>query len=88
LEKLMPRSDDKNSPTTRREFFRAAARYAALGGLALLSGKLASQATGTREAPCSGDGLCGRCPALANCPLPQALATRSAPQKPQMKEPR
>jgi hypothetical protein len=60
----------------RRDMLRDGARYAALGGLAILSAKLGlrrSKATRCTLAP-----ACGNCSALASCGLPQAEAAREA----------
>jgi hypothetical protein len=62
---------------SRREFFRAAARYGSLGmlaaGAAWMAGK---RVTGGRG--CLNDGLCGGCGVFATCGLPRAMAARGS----------
>ncbi len=62
---------------SRRQMFRRCLRYAALGGLALLSaGVLARGTDSRRKGPCARPLPCGGCPALARCRLPQALSAK------------
>jgi hypothetical protein len=69
--------DDKATEIARREFLRGAIRYTSLGAIAttvaLLSRKQ-SQTSGS--APCVRDFICGRCPLVPQCALPQATDFR------------
>jgi hypothetical protein len=65
---------------SRREFFRAGARYSAL---ALVSA-LAALAARPRKLPgqeCVNSGICGGCGIFATCGLPQALSAKRAGRK-------
>lgn len=60
---------------SRREFFRAGARYSLLAVIAAVAGFVGrSRATG--KGPCAGRSLCGQCLALVECELPQARRAR------------
>jgi hypothetical protein len=65
---------------SRREFFRAAARY---GLLALVS--VAAGLAARRRAPggqrCVNRGICSGCGLFAGCGLPQALSAKRAQEK-------
>jgi hypothetical protein len=64
---------------SRREFLGWLARGAALAGLtAVAAGVVLKRRTQGADAedPCINDGLCGRCPRLARCRLPQASSAR------------
>jgi hypothetical protein len=64
---------------SRREFFRAIGRGAALGGLALLTAVLARRkAEPAGRQACVNRGICRGCGALARCGLPAALSARQA----------
>ena len=65
---------------SRREFFRATARYAvlALVSAAAVPGGPASIAGGQR---CVNHGLCSGCSIFAGCGLPQALSAKRAQEK-------
>jgi hypothetical protein len=64
------------TPASRREFFRAGARYSLLGLLGAVSGLTAwTRRSGQR---CVNRGLCGPCPAFAQCGLPAAKAAKAA----------
>ena len=62
---------------SRREFFRAAARY---GLLALVSaaGTLALRNRTAAGERCVNRGICSGCGVFASCGLPQALSAKSA----------
>ncbi len=65
---------------SRREFFRASARY----GLLVLLGAAASLAARPRELRgqhCVNLGICGTCAAFAGCGLPQALSAKRAQER-------
>ena len=64
---------------TRRSALRALARSVLFGGLGMLAVSLAGRAGASahREAPCSGGGRFGACPALDGCGLPRGLSARS-----------
>ena len=70
----MNRTDREYS---RREFFRAAARGAAMTAMAAVAAALTVRAVRLGENKCTGRGLCRRCGSLGGCELPQALVTRS-----------
>jgi len=68
-----------SSNAGRRQFLRDGLRYIVLGGLAAVSGRLASR----RAAPpagqvCVSAGICRGCAAWDDCQLPQALSAREA----------
>jgi hypothetical protein len=62
---------------SRREFFRAAARYGVLGGLAVLAG-LTRAGRRLSGQECVNRGLCNGCSVYASCGLPQALSAKMA----------
>jgi hypothetical protein len=62
---------------SRREFFRAAARYTLLGCLSLVAGLTARRRTGSGQR-CVNLGICGSCAVFAQCELPQAVSTKRA----------
>jgi hypothetical protein len=61
---------------SRREFFRAAARYGCLGLLGAVT------AVGTQKSlsgqQCVNRGICAGCAAFSGCGLPQALSAKAA----------
>ena len=65
---------------SRREFFRAAARY---GLLALVSAAacLAARPRGLAGQRCVNRGICSSCGLFADCGLPQALSAKQAKEK-------
>ena len=58
----------------RRELLRAVVSGAALAGIAAAA--LLTSRRRSAAAPCTGGGICGRCPVLARCGLPWASAAR------------
>jgi hypothetical protein len=62
----------------RRQFLRDGLRYIMLGGLAVVSGKLAAR-QGARPAGqvCLSAGICRGCAAFEDCGLPQALSAKA-----------
>ncbi|MEI8042213.1 MAG: hypothetical protein WCL11_12450 [Verrucomicrobiota bacterium] len=62
---------------SRREFFRAAARYGLLTLVAAVSG-LAARPWTPAGRRCMNRGVCGGCGLFAGCGLPQALSARRA----------
>jgi hypothetical protein len=63
---------------SRREFFRAAARYTFIGLLSA-AGALAARKPGGQR--CVNRGICSGCGRFADCGLPQALSARQAKSK-------
>ena len=63
---------------SRREVFRTALRYLALGGISLMSaGLIARGAASPAQGGCRWSPSCATCPMpTAHCRLPQALAAR------------
>jgi hypothetical protein len=63
--------------TSRREFFRAGARFGALALVSVVAGLVARprKLDGQR---CVTRGVCSRCDLFASCGLPQALSARRA----------
>jgi len=62
---------------SRRQFLRDGARYAILGGLAAVGGKLvARQIESPAGQVCVSAGICRGCAAFDDCELPQALSVR------------
>ena len=61
---------------TRRGFFAALGRVGALVGLGAIVARLAGREAGKNSA--WNAGLCGRCPALGTCVLPDGAKTRLA----------
>lgn len=59
--------------STRRQWLVAGARYALLGGLAVVSGRLVLQ---SQRAECREGVACQRCRAWKTCRLPLAVETR------------
>lgn len=71
----------RQQPESRREFFRATARY---GLLALLSASAAALAARPRMLAgqrCVNRGICSRCGLFAACGLPQALSAKRSKEK-------
>jgi hypothetical protein len=60
-----------NEQQNRRQWFKAATRWAVLGGCAVGSAVLL-----TREGNCRPDMACNDCGKLANCDLPQAVSAK------------
>jgi hypothetical protein len=61
----------------RRQFLRDGLRYAVLGALAAVSGKLvARQAARPAGQVCISAGICRGCEAFDDCGLPQALSAK------------
>jgi hypothetical protein len=60
----------------RREFFRAAIRYALLGLLAVAAALTGRKPQNGQR--CVNRGICGSCGAFAGCGLPQALSAKRA----------
>jgi hypothetical protein len=65
---------------SRREFFRATARYALLALVSAAAG-LAARPRTTGEQPCVNRGICRSCGNFAECGLPQALSAKRAQEK-------
>ena len=65
---------------SRREFFRAAARYALLALVSVAAG-LAARPRGLSRQRCVNQGICSSCGLFAACGLPQALSAKRAQQK-------
>jgi len=66
-----------NSSAGRRQFLRDGLRYAILGGLAAVSGKLvARRAARPAGQVCISAGICRGCAAFEDCGLPQALSAK------------
>ncbi len=59
---------------SRREFFRAAARYTLLGCLTVAASLTARRSL--RGQRCVNLGVCSGCPAFAGCELPNALSAK------------
>jgi hypothetical protein len=69
--------DDKATEIARREFLRGAVRYASLGAIASAMALLSRKQSPTNgSAACIRDFICGRCPLVPNCALPQATDFR------------
>lgn len=64
-----------NTVESRREFFRAAARYGLLGALAVAGILTARRSIGS-DGKCLNRGICGNCAQFAACNLPAALSAR------------
>jgi hypothetical protein len=60
---------------SRREFFRAGARYGALAFVSALAA-LAARPPAGRDQQCVNSGICNGCGVFATCGLPQALSAR------------
>ena len=68
---------DAEPQPSRREMFRSAIRYLALGGISLASaGLIARGAASPTQGGCRWSPSCGDCEAITQCNLPQALAAR------------
>jgi len=65
---------------SRRDFFRAAARYASLALVSAVAGLTARPRT-LRGQRCVNRGICGSCAIFAGCGLPQALSAKRAQQR-------
>jgi len=65
---------NRESETDRRDFLRAAGRWALAG---LLSGGVGALSVGRRDR-CTNAGLCRGCGAWETCELPEAVALRQA----------
>lgn len=62
---------------TRREFFRDALRYLALGGVCVLSvGLIGRSRRASQGSSCPGPSTCRECRELSRCSLPQAVVFR------------
>jgi hypothetical protein len=65
---------------SRREFFRAAARYGLLG-LVSAAARLAARPRTAGGQRCVNSGVCSSCGIFAECGLPQALSAKRAQEK-------
>jgi hypothetical protein len=65
---------------SRREFFRAAARYALLA-LVSAAASLAARPRTPDGQRCVNRGICSRCGVFAGCGLPPALSAKRAQEK-------
>jgi len=65
---------------SRREFFRAAARYASLALVSAAAG-LAARPRILGGQRCVNQGICSSCDVFAGCGLPQALSAKRAQEK-------
>jgi hypothetical protein len=65
---------------SRREFFRAAARYALLALVSAAAG-LAARPRTIKGQRCVNQGICRSCGIFAECGLPQALSAKRAQEK-------
>jgi len=65
---------------SRREFFRAAARYASLALVSAAAG-LAARPRVPNGQQCVNRGICSSCAIFTDCGLPQALSAKQARQK-------
>jgi hypothetical protein len=73
------KSLDLNEATRRREFFRAALRYGALGVVAAAAAVLARpRAPAPAGQRCENQGICRGCGVFSECGLPQALSAKRA----------
>ena len=61
----------------RREFFRASARYALLGLMALAAGFMARRGKLSGK-QCVNQGVCGGCGEFTRCELPLAIAAKQS----------
>lgn len=71
--------EEQTNRKTRREFFRSFVRWTLLGGLGVLSIRLARgkpRIDGNRH-HCTNLGICGECAELRSCLLPRAVSARS-----------
>ena len=68
-----------NSSASRRQFLRDGLRFAILGGLAAVSGKLAGRESARPAGQvCISAGICRGCAAFEDCGLPRALSAKEA----------
>jgi hypothetical protein len=68
-----------NSGANRRQFLRDGLRFAVLGGLAAVSGKLAGRQAGQPAGQvCISAGICRGCAVYEDCGLPRALSVKQA----------
>ncbi len=65
---------------SRREFFRASARYTLLAVVTAIAA-LASRSRVPAGQRCVNQGICSSCEVFAACGLPQALSARRAKEK-------
>jgi hypothetical protein len=65
---------------SRREFFRAAARYGLLA-LVSVAASLAARPRTPSGQRCVNQGICSSCRVFAGCGLPQALSAKRAQEK-------
>jgi hypothetical protein len=65
---------------SRRDFFRAAVRYALLALVSAAAGLAARPRTPARQR-CINLGICSGCAVFADCGLPQALSAKRAHEK-------
>jgi len=65
---------------SRREFFRAAARYGLLA-LVSVAASLAARPRSPGGQRCVNRGICGACSIFTDCGLPQALSARRIKEK-------
>ncbi len=73
MDQVMPGTAQEK--TDRREFFRAAARYAFL--TVLTAGGIAEARRGL-DGKCANQGICGTCGQFPGCDLPAALSAKKA----------
>ena len=73
--RILPRDVD-----SRREFFRATARYALLA-LVSVAASLAARPRRPSGQRCVNQGICSSCGIFAECGLPQALSAKRAQEK-------
>jgi hypothetical protein len=65
---------------SRREFFRATARYSLLALLSAVAG-LAAKPRASNGLRCLNQGICGGCGIFPECGLPQALSVKRIQEK-------
>lgn len=65
---------------SRREFFRAGARYGALALISAIAG-LAARPRRLGDQQCINSGVCSNCGIFTACGLPQALSAKRARKK-------
>ena len=74
-------NSERSPHLTRRQFFRDAARWAALAAVAAVAARLTAKSRNGPGLPgqeCRNLGVCRDCAAFAGCVLPQALSAKSA----------
>lgn len=77
-----------NSSAGRRQFLRDGLRFAILGGLAAVSGKLVARQPGRPAGQvCISAGICRGCAAFEDCGLPQALSAKEVLGHPPARQP-